>query len=145
MRPLLFYTAVFLLALTQVFAIQTSTAGTEAQDISSPSPDHVPLCNAEHEGRLSCQANRVCACIYDQAVPARGLPDRWRWDCALTRPPCEQPAADGGDYRDPSFWPLIIDRQDREHRNDRWGGRDRRDTGKDGGKGHKDHHPRTPD
>lgn len=90
----------------------------KADSQTTEAENMVPLCNARHEGQLSCQANRVCACVHSGAVPARGLPDRWHWDCAITRPQCEQPAADGGGYLDPALWPVIIDRRDdkKKHR-----------------------------
>ncbi len=47
-----------------------------------------PACDAAHEGQLSCQANRVCECVFSRAVPARHLPDRWRWDCGIARSAC---------------------------------------------------------
>ncbi|WP_150000959.1 hypothetical protein [Iodidimonas gelatinilytica] len=79
-----------------------------AQDASAP-----PLCTAQQEGLLSCQANRICECIHANAVPAQGLPARWRWDCSIKRPQCEQPPADlgqnPGQNLDLSDWPVIID------------------------------------
>lgn len=60
--------------------------GAAAQSGENPAP---PLCEARTEGSLSCQANRQCVCIHAQAVPARNLPERWRWDCGIARPACE--------------------------------------------------------
>lgn len=53
-----------------------------------------PICRAELEGQLSCQANRVCECVFSLAIPARRLPDRWRWDCGVNRGFCRMEPAD---------------------------------------------------
>lgn len=63
------------------FALTGATA--VAQEAGAP-----PMCEARTEGQLVCQANRQCACVHAQAVPARNLPERWHWDCGITRPAC---------------------------------------------------------
>ncbi|MBK5920260.1 hypothetical protein CCR80_04300 [Rhodothalassium salexigens] len=65
---------------------------------AAPAPA-APVCRAELEGQLSCQANRVCECGFRQAVPARGLPDRWVWDCGITRPRCRSVPAEIQEFR----------------------------------------------
>lgn len=62
---------------------------------ATPVPE-VPLCRAAVEGQLSCQANRVCECQFETAIPARRLPDRWRWDCSILRGFCQVTAPDSG-------------------------------------------------
>jgi len=55
---------------------------------SAAPPPAGPICTAQLEGQVSCQGNRLCECVHASAVPARGLPDRWRWDCSIKRPKC---------------------------------------------------------
>lgn len=125
MRLMLMTVMLYALSLKPVLAAQDT--GPEGKGPAQPALSEVtPICSPDHEGRLSCQANRVCICDYEQAVPARGLPDRWLWDCSITRPQCEQPPADGGEYLDPAQWPLIIDRRDRGDRKMKDRGHDRK-------------------
>ncbi|MEE8371624.1 MAG: hypothetical protein V3R73_05700 [Sphingomonadales bacterium] len=66
--------------------------------------DHDPLgrdktrpafqCTAETEGQLTCQANRVCECVFKGAELGRKLPARWIWDCGIKRPICEHSPAE---------------------------------------------------
>ncbi|MGF1607542.1 MAG: hypothetical protein ACFB22_14525 [Rhodothalassiaceae bacterium] len=69
------------------------------QDAPAPPQPEAPICRAELEGQLSCQANRVCECVFATAVPARGLPDRWRWNCSILRPRCRVVPPDTQDYQ----------------------------------------------
>jgi len=59
-----------------------------AEPAAAPPPPAGPICAARIEGQVSCQANRLCECEFAPAVPARGLPARWRWDCSIKRPEC---------------------------------------------------------
>jgi len=54
---------------------------------AAPAPTG-PICTAQIEGQLACQGNRLCECVRANAVPARDLPARWRWDCSIKRPRC---------------------------------------------------------
>lgn len=75
-----------------------------------------PACLAEREGTLSCQAGRVCQCLFKSAVPARGLPDRWIWDCDIKRPACETtPASPGLEGVAPPE-AIVIERRDDKSR-----------------------------
>lgn len=74
------------------------SAPAQSQQAPAPRPS-APICRAELEGQVACQANRVCECTYRQAVPARGLPDRWAWDCGIKRPHCEPAPTRLEDYR----------------------------------------------
>ncbi|MFQ5347731.1 MAG: hypothetical protein ACE5ED_07790 [Rhodothalassiaceae bacterium] len=68
----------------------------------------VPACDAAHEGQLSCQANRVCECVFSRAVPARHLPDRWHWDCGIERPACSVTRESLAPHATPAV-PYIVD------------------------------------
>ncbi len=91
--------------------------------LSSPLAQHVDdllartaqpafLCAAETEGQLACMANRVCSCQFQPAVPAKGLPDRFAWDCGILRPVCEQPPADYQSGYTPYPYAVGIDEKD---------------------------------
>jgi len=87
-------------------------------------PPAGPLCSAQIEGQVSCQANRLCECEFAPAVPARGLPARWRWDCAITRPECVVTPESLAPHDLHGTYPTVIDvnRHDDDHDDDDGGG-----------------------
>lgn len=50
-----------------------------------------PLCAVETVGQVACIAGRLCDCRLGRGSPATGLPDGFRWDCGILRPPCGDP------------------------------------------------------
>ena len=78
-----------ILGAATVLAVMAVSSAARAQSSGPPEAAVVPQCSAQAEGTLSCQANRQCECTYFQAVPARGLPARWRWDCSILRAQCD--------------------------------------------------------
>ena len=77
------------LCATAVLVAVTVSSAALAQSSEPVAAAVVPQCSAQAEGTLSCQANRQCECKYFQAVPARGLAARWRWDCSILRAQCD--------------------------------------------------------
>lgn len=92
-------------------------------------PPAGPLCTAQIEGQVSCQANRLCECEFAPAVPARGLPARWRWDCSINRPECVVTPESLAPHDLHGAYPAVID-VDRDRRR---GGGDRPRKKDDGG------------
>ena len=74
---------------TALLAVMALSSAALAQSPGPVEAAVVPQCSAQAEGTLSCQANRQCECKYFQAVPARGLSARWRWDCSILRAQCD--------------------------------------------------------
>ena len=74
--------------MTPLLSLLLLLAAGPAADPPQADAASVPACDAAHEGQLSCQANRVCECVFSRAVPARHLPDRWHWDCGIERSAC---------------------------------------------------------
>jgi len=95
-------------------------------------PPAGPLCSAQIEGQVSCQGNRLCECEFAPAVPARGLPARWRWDCAITRPQCVVTPESLAPHDLHGAYPAVID-VDRD--NHREGESSDRPSGQDDGGG----------
>lgn len=120
-----------------LLALMAAPVPLAAQDSGGQPPAPAgPICRAQIEGQLSCQANRVCECVFSRAVPARGLPDRWRWDCSILRPMCRIVPPDTGrrdDFMDYSDFLILnpageivdrvvdgrVRREDRRRRRDR--------------------------
>lgn len=94
--------------------LMTVAAAAQQGDEASPAPP--PVCSAEHDGALSCQAGKSCRCVMMPAVPARGLPARWAFDCGVNRPACDiAPAGiDAAPYVTPGT--VILDRRDKDRK-----------------------------
>ncbi len=73
-----------------------------------------PRCDAAHEGIVACFANVLCLCRFHPGDAARKLPDRFAWDCGITRPQCALPPADLTP-RDPYATPPVIVDVDHPH------------------------------
>ncbi len=85
-------------------AAPTSTA-TPATGRDGPAP----RCDAAHEGIVACFANVLCLCRFHPGDAARKLPDRFAWDCGLTRPQCHLPPADLTPVDPYAVPPVIVD------------------------------------
>lgn len=48
-------------------------------------------CTDAGVGLVACVEGRLCACRFERGSPATGLPDGFRWDCGILRPPCGEP------------------------------------------------------
>lgn len=73
-----------------------------------------PVCDAARLGTLSCQAGRVCECRFERGGSLTGLPDGYRWDCGILRPPCPPPPGLQPQAPWPGFLPpphLLLDRE----------------------------------
>ena len=71
-----------------------------------------PRCDAAHEGIVACFANVLCLCRFHPGDAARKLPDRFAWDCGITRPQCQQPPADLTPTDPYAMPPVILDLDD---------------------------------
>ncbi len=105
-----------------VMTVGMAQAAQEAQDRRGESPvgasssvtptgpdEPAPRCDAAHEGIVACFANVLCLCRFHPGDAARKLPDRFAWDCGITRPQCHLPPAEltpGDPYATP---PVIVD------------------------------------
>ena len=68
-----------------------------------------PRCDAAHEGIVACFANVLCLCRFHPGDAGRKLPDRFAWDCGLTRPQCQLPPADLVPVDPYASPPVIVD------------------------------------
>lgn len=47
-----------------------------------------PSCTVEIEGQTACMAGKLCECRFERGGQLTGRPDRFVWDCGVTRPMC---------------------------------------------------------
>lgn len=114
--------ALALLLPAAVRARQPPPAASHDPPAAAPAPDAPPRCDAAHEGITACFANVLCICRFHPGDAARKLPDRFAWDCGITRPQCALPPADLTPIDPYAVPPVIVDvdhpagerREDRE-------------------------------
>ncbi len=69
-------------ALIDILAVALAIAATAAR------AEQPPACGAGQVGMLACVAGRSCSCGFVRGGTMTGLPDGYRWDCGINRPPC---------------------------------------------------------
>ena len=86
-----------------------SETAPEAAPEAAPAAAEPPRCDAAHEGITACFANVLCLCRFHPGDAARRLPDRFAWDCGITRPQCALPPADLTPVDPYAVPPVIVD------------------------------------
>ena len=115
--------ALLILAATGVAQESKPETDAKAAAQAAAPPPAGPLCAARIEGQVSCQGNRLCECEFAPAVPARGLPARWRWDCSINRPECVVTPESLAPHDLHGAYPAVIDvDRDDDHHDDGGGG-----------------------
>ena len=68
-----------------------------------------PACNARNLGIVSCIADVLCLCRYEQASAMRGLQAGYRWQCDLNRPYCPSDRIEHRGYGLGDYWPREVE------------------------------------
>ncbi|RMF73825.1 MAG: hypothetical protein D6740_03180 [Alphaproteobacteria bacterium] len=87
---------------------ESPAAGPPSSGETAPG-EAAPRCDAAHEGIVACFANVLCLCRFHPGDAARKLPDRFAWDCGITRPQCHLPPADLTPVDPYAVPPVIVD------------------------------------
>ncbi len=90
-------------------ALAAFVTGSTGWIVSAGQAQEVPKCNQDTFGQVACFSIKLCECIYDRGGAMTGLPARYRWDCGILRPRCEEAPTSIIEYRGtPLFYPYAV-------------------------------------
>ena len=77
--------------------------------VSAGQAQEARKCNQDTFGQVACFSVKLCECIYDRGGAMTGLPARYRWDCGILRPRCEEAPTSIIEYRGtPPSYPYAV-------------------------------------